>query len=209
MTNLERERCKALAVEIGDFVTLTPAVFRAFCETEREIFVPFSNHAYKLDAQPISDDQWISSPLTVAKMTLALECENVDNILEIGCGSGYQAAILSKLAHRIFSVERIQNLANEAKKRFEILNIKNIHVRFDDGNFGLKSYAPYDRILLSAATNEVPKTLFNQLKTGGILVAPVGQNRQFITKFIKHSDENIEKIVLDECLFVPLLSGRA
>lgn len=209
MTNLEKERCKALAIEIGDFVTLTPAVFNAFTQTEREIFVPFTNHAYSLDALPIAENQWISSPLTVAKMTLALECENVDNILEIGCGSGYQAAILSKLAHRIFSVERIQNLANEAKKRFEILNIKNIHVRFDDGNFGLKSYAPYDRILLSAATNEVPKTLFNQLKTGGILVAPVGQNRQFITKFIKHSDENIEKIVLDECLFVPLLSGRA
>ena len=141
-------------------------------------------------------------------MTLALEAEGIDNALEIGCGSGYQAAILSHLAHRVFSVERIEKLATEAKKRFETLEIRNVHVRFDDGNVGWKSYAPYDRILLSAAAQHVPQTLFNQLKNGGILVAPIGKNgKQFIVKFTKDSRGEITQKALDECLFVPLLGG--
>lgn len=210
MTNIEQVKCRALADDIADHIELTPLVFNAFANTEREIFVSMQNFAYTLDAQPIAGNQWISSPLTVAKMTLALECENVDNILEIGCGSGYQAAILSKLAHRIFSIERIQQLANEAKKRFETLGIKNIHVRFDDGSNGWSSYAPYDRILLSCATELVPQKLFNQLKVGGILVAPIKDGeKQYITKFRKHSENDIERVFFDECLFVPLLSGRA
>ena len=116
LTQLEAIKCQNLASDIADEITLSPLLFDAISTTEREIFVPITAHAYKLDAQPILGNQWISSPLTVAKMTMALECENVDNILEIGCGSGYQAAILSKLAHRIFSVERIEKLAMEAKK---------------------------------------------------------------------------------------------
>ena len=155
MTPLEAIKCQNLASDIADEITLSPLLFDAISTTEREIFVPMPAHAYKLDAQPILGNQWISSPLTVAKMTMALECENVDNILEIGCGSGYQAAILSKLAHRIFSVERIEKLAMEAKKRFEALKIKNVHVRYDDGNNGWRSYAPFDRILLSAAADEI------------------------------------------------------
>ena len=210
MTPLEQIKCKNLADAIADKVTLTPALYDAIGSMPREIFVPVAAHAYGLDAQPIQGNQWISSPLTVAKMTLALELDaDTDNVLEIGCGSGYQAAILSRLAHRVFSVERIEKLASEAKKRFEALKIRNIHVRFDDGNVGWKSYAPYDRILLSAAAEQIPQALFNQLKNGGILVAPVKKgDEQFIVKFKKDASGEITQKTLDECLFVPLLSGR-
>ena len=210
MTPLEQIKCKNLADAIADEVALTPALYDAIGSTPREIFVPVPAHAYGLDAQPIQGNQWISSPLTVAKMTLALELDaDTDNVLEIGCGSGYQAAILSRLAHRVFSVERIEKLASEAKKRFETLKIRNVHVRFDDGNVGWKSYAPYDRILLSAAAEQIPQALFNQLKNGGILVAPVKKgDGQFIVKFKKDASGEVTQKMLDECLFVPLLSGR-
>lgn len=208
MDSLERARCQKMADDIADVIGLTPMVYKAFCSTPRTSFVPVSINAFKLDAHPIGGNQWISSPLTVAKMTLALEAENCDNILEIGCGSGYQAAILSKIAHRIFSVERIEKLALAAKATIKKLNLNNVNIRYDDGNAGWSSYAPYDRILLSCACDEVPSKLFNQLKDGGILVAPVkiGQ-KQSITKFIKNG-LNIDKIILEECEFVPLLSGR-
>ena len=207
MTALEKSKCTNMADEIGDILTLTPSLYKALCDTPREIFAPVTRHAYSLDAQPIGGNQWISSPLTVAKMTLALEAD-IDNALEIGCGSGYQAAILSHLAHRVFSVERIEKLASEAKKRFEALKIHNVHVRFDDGNVGWKSYAPYDRILLSAAAQQVPPPLFNQLKNGGILVAPIKKDgKQFIVKFTKGARGEITQKALDECLFVPLLGG--
>ena len=210
MTALEKSKCVAMADEIGDILTLTPPLYKALCDTPREIFAPVAHRAYSLDAQPIGGNQWISSPLTVATMTLALELNaDTDNVLEIGCGSGYQATILSHLAHRVFSVERIEKLASEAKKRFEALKIHNVHVRFDDGNVGWKSYAPYDRILLSAAAQQVSQTLFNQLKNGGILVAPIKKDgKQFIVKFKKDAHGEITQKALDECLFVPLLSGR-
>ena len=208
MTALEKSKCTNMADEIGNILTLTPSLYKALCDTPREIFAPVTRHAYSLDAQPIGGNQWISSPLTVIKMTLALDAENIDNALEIGCGSGYQAAILSHLAHRVFTVERIEKLATEAKKRFKALKIHNVHVRFDDGNVGWKSYAPYDRILLSAAARQVPQTLFNQLKNGGILVAPIKKDgKQFIVKFKKDACGKITQKTLEECLFVPLLDG--
>lgn len=208
MTALEKSKCINMADEIGNIVALTPTLYKALCDTPREIFAPVTRHAYSLDAQPIGGNQWISSPLTVIKMTLALDAEDIDNALEIGCGSGYQAAILSHLAHRVFTVERIEKLATEAKKRFKALKIHNVHVRFDDGNVGWKSYAPYDRILLSAAARQVPQTLFNQLKNGGILVAPIKKDgKQFIVKFTKDACGKITQKTLEECLFVPLLDG--
>ena len=208
MTALEKSKCTNMADEIGDILTLTPSLYKALCDTPREIFAPVTRHAYSLDAQPIGGNQWISSPLTVIKMTLALDAEDIDNALEIGCGSGYQAAILSHLAHRVFTVERIEKLAAEGKKRFKTLEIHNVHVRFDDGNVGWKSYAPYDRILLSAAARQVPQTLFNQLKNGGILVAPIKKDgKQFIVKFTKDACGKITQKTLEECLFVPLLDG--
>ena len=194
---------------LADEVPLTPAIYRAFAEVEREIFVPqgFRHWAYRLDALPIKADQWISSPVTVAKMTVYLEPEGADNVLEIGCGSGYQAAILSKLFRRVFTIERIDSLLKEAKARFRALDIHNIHTRLDDGQRGWRQYAPFERILFSASTRAVPETLFEQLAEGGILVAPIEkEGEQIITQFFKANGE-IASVEKERCLFVPVKDG--
>ena len=204
------EKSKKMADEIAKICKIDANVYSALASSERELFVPkgFGRHAYKLDALPLVADQWISSPLTVAKMTEALTCRGADNVLEIGCGSGYQALILSKLIRRVFSIERVERLAKEAKERFKTLGIHSINVRYDDGQNGWREYAPYDRILFSASIKEIPTKLFEQLKTGGILVAPIEKNKkQIITRFEK-KDNGIEKQELDDCLFVPVVKGK-
>ncbi len=207
--SLYLHKSQQLANDIDKVLSLSPKVKDAISKTAREIFVPqgFKHLAYKLDALPLSANQWISSPLTVAKMSEALSLEGADSVLEIGCGSGYQAAILSKIVRRVFTIERIEKLLNEAKKRFEILNITNIHTRFDDGNRGWRTYAPYDRILFSASLPKPPMSIFEQLKVGGILVAPIEQDgKQIITKFTK-TNTRIYIQNIDECLFVPIING--
>ena len=167
----------------------------------------FRHNAYKLDALPLSSAQWISSPLTVAMMTEYLVPRGADRVLEVGCGSGYQAAVLSHLFRGVFSIERIEPLMLEAKARFRKLNINNIHTRTDDGQNGWIQYAPYDRILFSATAKEIPKKLFEQLADGGILLAPMQKgNKQVITRFMKNGS-SIEEEELDECDFVPVLDG--
>jgi protein-L-isoaspartate(D-aspartate) O-methyltransferase len=205
------QKSKKMADEIAKVCQIDKSVYDALANSERELFVPkgFGRHAYKLDALPLVADQWISSPLTVAKMTEALTCRGADSVLEIGCGSGYQALILSKLIRRVFSVERVERLAKEAKERFKTLGIHNINVRFDDGQNGWREYAPYDRILFSASIKAIPEKLFEQLAVGGVLVAPIEKNdKQIITRFVKTQDE-IQKEELDDCLFVPVVEGKA
>ncbi len=198
-----------LADELAEIIRLEPFIYDAFASIPREIFVPIGlkKHAYSLDALPMSNNQWISSPLTVAKMTSALDLQGVDSVLEIGCGSGYQAAILSQIVRRVFSIERIQNLLQEAKARFDKLEISNVHTRFDDGQRGWKTYAPFERILFSASAKHIPQALFAQLKQGGILVAPMQKDdKQIITKFTKRGDDIIKE-ELHECVFVPIIDG--
>lgn len=206
---LALQKCQNLADEIVEKIPLDPFVYDAFSQTPRELFVPngMERHAYKLEALPMSGNQWISSPLTVAIMTDALDLKDVDNILEIGCGSGYQAAILSHIVRRVFTIERIEILLKEAKERFSKLNLSNIHARFDDGQRGWKSYAPYERILFSASAKSIPKAIFEQLKDGGVLVAPIEEGeKQVITRFTKNGD-TIQKESLQDCLFVPVVDG--
>lgn len=199
-----------MADEIDKVFTLREKTKIAFACIDRQMFVPigFKHFAYKLDALPLSSSQWISSPLTVAKMTEYLMIDkDVDSVLEIGCGSGYQAAILSKIVRRVFTIERVQKLGLEAKERFKKLNLTNINVRCDDGQNGWSSYAPYDRILFSATAKEIPKKIFEQLKNGGILIAPIEKdNKHIITKFIKE-DDDIKEIEIESCKFVPILDG--
>lgn len=208
MNQIESIKCARLAEQISQITTISNEVKSAIASISRTVFVPPFADAFSLDAHAIGSEQWISSPLTVAKMTQALDAAGCDKVLEIGCGSGYQAAVLSKIAKKVFTIERIENLANSAKARFKELEISNVFVRFDDGNVGWRSYAPYDRIILSCACASVPQTLFDQLKVGGILVAPVGQDSQFIIKYTKTSSD-IKSEILEPCEFVPLLSGRA
>ena len=207
---IELQKCKNLANEIDKIFPLSAKTKEAFCQIKREKFVPvgFKHYAYKLDALPLSSDQWISSPLTVAKMTEYLQIDkDVDSVLEIGCGSGYQAAILSKIVRRVFSIERIEKLSNEAKQRFKEMGLININVRCDDGQNGWSSFAPYDRILFSATAKEIPQKIFDQLKDGGILIAPIEKkDSHIITKYVKQADI-ISKIELESCKFVPILDG--
>ena len=196
--------------EIERQFKLYPHVKEAFLEINRELFVPkgFGQMAFNLDALPMQQNQWISSPLTVAKMTQHLELNGVDSVLEVGCGSGYQAAILSKLCRRVFTIERIDSLLKEAKERFRIEKINNIFTRFDDGQRGWKEYAPFERILFSATAKSVPKALFEQLAEGGVLLAPIEQDGlQIITRYYKKRGK-ISSETIEPCLFVPIVDGR-
>jgi protein-L-isoaspartate(D-aspartate) O-methyltransferase len=202
-------KTKRMAEEINKVFKLSESVKEAIINTNREKFVPIAmrQHAYRLDALPIGAQQWISSPLTVAKMTEYLEPEGADRVLEIGCGSGYQAAVLSHLFRGVFSIERIEPLIVEAKQRFRDLGIQNVHTRTDDGQKGWIKYAPYDRILFSAAPTHIPQILIDQLVPRGIIVAPMERDgRQVITRFVKVGEELIED-ELESCEFVPVLDG--
>jgi len=198
-----------MAEECDARFPLSPEIKEAIAKTDREAFVPtgFRHQAYKLDALPIGADQYISSPLTVAKMTEYLFPRGADRVLEIGCGSGYQAAVLSHLFRGVFTIERIEPLILEAKRRFRQLGINNVHTRTDDGQKGWIQYAPYDRILFSATAKSIPQKLFDQLADGGILVAPIEKDgKQVITRFLKEGERIIEE-ELEDCDFVPVLDG--
>ncbi|WP_458700556.1 protein-L-isoaspartate(D-aspartate) O-methyltransferase [Sulfurospirillum sp. 1307] len=210
-SKIKLQKCKKMADEIKKVIHLDDEVYKAICLSEREHFVPkgFIRHAYKLEALPMVANQWISSPLTVAKMTQALKPKGADSVLEIGCGSGYQAIVLSKIIRRVFTIERIERLLLEAKQRFKDLNIYNIHTRFDDGQNGWREFAPFDRILFSASTPKVPDKIFEQLKDGGILVAPIEKGeKQIITRY-KKTNNTLHVEELDDCLFVPVKDGKS
>ncbi len=198
-----------LAQDCHKLFSLSQSVIDAIANTSREEFVPagFKHNAYKLDALPMGSAQWISSPLTVAKMTQYLEAKKDDRVLEIGCGSGYQAAVLSHIFRGVFTIERIEPLILEAKQRFRKLGIDNVHTKLDDGQNGWAQYAPYDRILFSATAKEIPLKIFEQLCEGGVLVAPmqVG-SKQVITRF-KKVGGSLQKEELEACDFVPILNG--
>ncbi len=209
MTHIHLRKSQKLAEEIDKIFPLSPNVKEAIAKTPRELFVPkgFEPLAYKIDALPIAGKQWISSPLTVAKMTEYLAPIGADRVLEVGCGSGYQAAVLSHLFRGVFTIERIERLVLEAKERFRRLKLENIHVRTDDGQNGWRSYAPFDRILFSATAKEIPQKLFDQLSQDGMLVAPMlMQGEQIICRFTKKGDSIVQE-ELEECDFVPILDG--
>jgi len=200
---------RKLADAIRARFDLSDTVFEAIARTNREAYVPngFKQHAYKLDALPIGAAQWISSPLTVAKMTEYLQCDDADRVLEIGCGSGYQAAVLSHLFRGVFTIERIESLMVEAKKRFRSEGIANVHTRTDDGQLGWSVYAPFERILFSATATQIPQAVIDQLAPRGILVAPMlREEREVIVRCVKIGDQLMQE-ELEACEFVPLLDG--
>jgi len=189
---------------------LDPIVKEAMLQVDREEFVPqiFKHLSYHLDALPMDSEQWISSPLTVAKMTQFLEPKGCERVLEIGCGSGYQAAVLSKIFKKVFTIERIESLLLEARGRFRKLDIRNIHSKYDDGTRGWDAFAPFDRILFSASPTEIPQVIFDQLAEGGILVAPVDNSGlQVITRYYKINGVITEDLI-EKCKFVPVLKGK-
>lgn len=204
--NIETER---MLDSIESQFSLSPNIRTAMAKIPRDIFMTeaLRNLAYRIDAISIGANQFISSPLTVAKMTQYLDIDKTcDSVLEIGCGSGYQAAILSCLFRRVFSIERIDRLREEAISRFKKLGIMNVNTKLDDGNNGWEKYAPFDRILFSASPNTIAPKIAEQLRENGILVAPMAQSdgTQTITRFVKRHGrlEILDK--KDVCEFVPI-----
>ena len=186
-------------------------VLRALETVNREQFLKglFAQRAYEDTPLPIECGQTISQPSIVGLMTQALRITNRDKILEIGTGSGYQTAILSKLARRIYSVERFKPLYEEARAIFRKLQLNNITSVWSDGSQGVVEQQPFDRIIVTAAAEDPPPTLLNQLKIGGIMIIPVGQSDE-IQKLIRveRTEKNFKYEDLCDVRFVPLLEGR-
>ena len=184
-------------------------VLSAMERVPREIFVPpaFGRHAYENASLPIALEQTISQPYIVARMTAALELTGRERVLEIGTGSGYQAAILSFLCRRVYTIERLRPLLVEAENRFRKLRITNVTPKFGDGAKGWPEGAPFDRVILTCAPAEIPATMLNQLKTGGIMVAPEGRDRNQSLVVVRRTEEGFERQELLPVRFVPLVEG--
>ena len=185
-------------------------VLDAMERVDRKNFVNgvFSEKAYEDTPLPIACGQTISQPTVVGLMTQALQVTSRDKVLEVGTGSGYQAAILSLLARRVYTIERHSLLVNNATKVFQKLNISNITTILSDGGHGLEQQAPFDRIIVTAASDDPPASLLSQLKIGGIMIIPVGQsdNMQKLIKITK-TDGGYEYQDLQAVRFVPLVAG--
>ena len=178
----------------------------------RDVFVGAESRseAYAERALPIECGQTISAPVIVGMMTMALAPQVEDRILEIGTGSGYQAAVLAKLCSHVYTIERFRTLVNTAESRFKTLRLDNITTAVADGGEGWPEHAPFDKIVVTAAADQVPQALFDQLRTGGVLVAPVGPPAgvQELKRYVR-TDSGFEESVLADVRFVPLIPGVA
>lgn len=185
-------------------------VLTAMEKTDRALFVKghFADRAYEDMPLPIACGQTISQPSVVGLMTQALQINPRDKVLEVGTGSGYQAAILSHLARRVYTVDRHKVLMNDARKIFQALDITNLTAFTADGSHGLPEQAPFDRILVTAAAEDPPGPLLAQLKVGGIMVLPVGQSASVQTLIrVTRTETGFEYEELRPVRFVPLLEG--
>jgi protein-L-isoaspartate(D-aspartate) O-methyltransferase len=187
-------------------------VLRAMERIDRAAFLRgiFADRAYEDTPLPIACGQTISQPSVVALMTEALEISPRDKVLEVGTGSGYQAAILSQLARRVYTVERHRTLVAEARRTFDTLGLSNITCLASDGSFGLPEQAPFDRILVTAAAEDTPGPLKQQLRVGGVMVVPVGQSDTVQSLIrVRRLDKGFDYEELRPVRFVPLLEGMA
>lgn len=184
-------------------------ILQAFNLVPRHLFLDkaFEEWAYTDKAFPIGNKQTISQPFTVAYQTDLLELNRKDKVLEIGTGSGFQAAILATLGVRVFTVERQELLYKKTSALLKKLGFKSILTFLKDGMGGLPEFAPFDKIIVTAAAKDIPTALLSQLKIGGILIIPIGKERQQMCKIIKESDRQYKRIYLDYFKFVPLLKG--
>ncbi|MFT4311543.1 MAG: protein-L-isoaspartate(D-aspartate) O-methyltransferase [Candidatus Woesearchaeota archaeon] len=184
-------------------------VLKAFEEVPRQNFVPkeSKNLAYADLALPIGQSQTISQPYIIAKMLELLEVTPGDKVLEIGSGSGYVQALLSKIGCKTFGVEKIESLTNKSKKTLKSLKITP-RILTRDGSKGLIEYHPFDKILISAAIPEIPEELLTQLSSFGIIVAPIGTRMQQTLVKLKKSQQKIIKEEHDKCMFVPLIGEK-
>ena len=198
-----------LILELRESGIVDSKVLSAIEKIPRENFIPdnFRNQAYENIALPIGEDQTISQPFVVAKMTQLLDLNKSHKVLEIGTGSGYQCAILSLLCRRVYSIERIKSLLTNAEKNFFKLKLSNIVTKYADGNLGWKEQIPFDRIIFTAATKNISEIFFNHINEGGIIVCPViDKEKQILIKYQKINNI-IRKEKFDDVLFVPNIKG--
>jgi protein-L-isoaspartate(D-aspartate) O-methyltransferase len=188
-------------------------VLEAIRTTPRHLFMDeaLASYAYEDKSLPIGFGQTISQPYVVARMSEALL--NTGSIprrvLEVGTGSGYQAAVLAKLVAEVYTVERIQALASKARERLRYLRVDNVLVKYSDGNEGWSDYAPYDGILVTAGSREIPQPLLGQLAVGGRMVIPLGVGSVQELTLIIRGHSGLEHMILDRVRFVPLREGAA
>ncbi len=187
-------------------------VLGVIASTPRHIFVDeaLSHRAYEDTALPIGFNQTISQPYIVARMTEILFAEGpLESVLEVGTGSGYQTAILAQMATRVFSVERIKALLEKARDRLRALNLRNVMIKHADGGMGWPDKGPFDGILVTASPRVVPAELLDQLKPGGRLVIPVGEDQAQRLILVRRTEDGFEEEFIEEVRFVPLLGGLA
>ncbi len=210
--DLAAERHRMVAEQIEARGVRSGLVLDAMRKVPRERFLPerLAEFAYDDSPLPIAAGQTISQPYIVALMTEALALEGGEKVLEIGTGSGYAAAVLAEIAGEVFSIERIDELADDAAKVLDELGYDNVHVRHDDGTIGLSEEGPFDAIVVTAGAPEIPEPLKRQLKVGGRLVIPVGRSRgyQELVRVTRRSDDDYESEDLAGVRFVPLIGER-
>jgi protein-L-isoaspartate(D-aspartate) O-methyltransferase len=187
------------------------AVLDVIRNTPRHLFVDeaLSSRAYEDTALPIGYNQTISQPYIVAAMTELVIADAPKKVLEIGTGSGYQAAVLAQLVEKVYTVERIAPLASQARQRFRQLGLRNIRASHSDGTIGLAEFAPYDAIIVTAAAESIPDELLQQLAPGGRLVIPVGGRDYQVLKVITRGEDGYNSEDREAVVFVPLLKGQA
>lgn len=179
-------------------------------DVPRHLFVDeaLATRAYEDTALPIGANQTISQPYIVARMTeLLLEDGELENVLEVGTGSGYQTAVLSPLVRRVYTVERIEGLLKQARQRFHLLHLMNIRTKHADGGLGWTHYAPYDGIIVTAAPEGIPLSLVEQLRPGGRMVLPIGTRAEQALVRVVRTPDGYSKELLERVSFVPLLGG--
>ena len=206
MSNPQAERLVTFLIENG---IQDQKVLDAIYLLPRESFLSQAMHhqAYDNNALPIGQGQTISQPYIVAKMTELLELKQDSRVLEIGTGSGYQTAVLAQLVDHVYSVERIKSLQWDAKRRLKQLDFYNISTKHGDGWQGWSSKAPFDAIIVTAAAESIPQALLQQLKDGGRLLIPVGDDEQQLLKIVRHGDEFLSSVI-EMVRFVPLVPGE-
>lgn len=203
-----RERLLGRLMEQGIKDPLTLDVMRT---TPRHIFLDeaLSHRAYEDVALPIGYSQTISQPYIVARMTEALVTSgSLHRVLEIGSGCGYQTAVIAQLADKVYSIERIKPLLSRARRNLKALNIRNVVLKHDDGSLGWEEKAPFDAILTTAAPQQIPRELLNQLADGGRLIIPVGGEGIQELRLVTRQGDKFETEILDRVRFVPLLVGK-
>lgn len=208
MNQMASTAAKNLVAKLQEAGVVNPNVLEAVATTPRDLFLDpaLAHKAYENTALPIGQGQTLSQPYIVARMTELLMGHRPTKVLEIGTGSGYQAAILAKLVPSLCTVERIKALQIQARQRLKRLDLHNVSFKYGDGWKGWPNKGPFDGIMVTAAANQVPEALLHQLANEGVLVIPVGDDAQQLMKIIRKGNDFISEVI-EAVKFVPLVNG--